>query len=65
MITPRSVSALIGIASCIASFLAGIAYADGFGETSSGADETIVAPITETCALELAAGVVGSGRTSP
>jgi hypothetical protein len=30
MISARSASALIGIASCVASFLAGIAYADGF-----------------------------------
>jgi hypothetical protein len=30
MISTRSASALIGIASCVASFLAGIAYADGF-----------------------------------
>jgi len=59
MFTPRSVSALIGIASCIASFLAGIAYADGFGDVPPATEATIVAPISETCALELTAEAGG------
>ena len=35
MISTRSASALIGITSCVASFLAGVAYAGGFVRASA------------------------------
>jgi hypothetical protein len=43
---------MIGIASCVASFLAGIAYADGFGTAAASPAATEVAPIADVCVLE-------------
>ena len=41
MRSKASLSALIGIVSCVASFLAGIAYADGFRRPPPAALETV------------------------
>jgi hypothetical protein len=46
-------SALIGIASCVASFLAGVAYANGFAPAASVEPPiAIVTSVDELCAME-------------
>jgi 8-hydroxy-5-deazaflavin:NADPH oxidoreductase len=62
MTSTRSASALIGIASCVASFLAGVAYADGF-VLVTGVDDPCVMDLPDVPRYRpgMKIGIIGSG----
>lgn len=64
MMTRRSAFALIGIASCVASFLAGVAYAGGFVPASARESAiSVVACIDDDVAVDPRAASFSEGAS--